>query len=160
VIVRLLERDDIDWLLDLFDEVAAERVYIGTEPGYDRERYRAQFEAAVGNEESPAFVACIDGRVIAQLSIWKHDEYGMMLSMMVTRRRRGTGVGRALLASATDWARSHAVPSLSLLVFPHNEGALALYRATGFLEIERFENDVVRQDGAIWDSILMRKTIE
>ena len=49
--------------------------------------------------------------------------------------------------------------ALSLHVFPHNEAAIALYRSAGFVEIERFERDVTRQTGEVWDTIFMRKEL-
>jgi hypothetical protein len=40
-LIRPARRDDFDALADLFAEVAAERIWIGTEPGFDRDAYRS-----------------------------------------------------------------------------------------------------------------------
>lgn len=82
-----------------------------------------------------------------------------MLGMMVDARRRGGGIGKALLDAICGWARARAIPQLSLLVFPHNERALRLYRGAGFEEVERYPADVTRKDGTVWDTILMRKLL-
>jgi len=47
-----------------------------------------------------------------------------------------------------------------LHVFPHNEAARTLYEQNSFWEVERFERDVTRQSGEVWDTILMRKEFE
>jgi ribosomal protein S18 acetylase RimI-like enzyme len=77
--------------------------------------------------------------------------------MLIDERFRGHGLGRQLLEHLFDWAHGRKIERLSLLVFPHNERALALYRSTGFVEIERYEHDVTRETGEVWDTILMQK---
>ncbi|MHB8350903.1 MAG: GNAT family N-acetyltransferase [Vulcanimicrobiaceae bacterium] len=149
--------EDIDTVLELFEAVAAERRYIGTEPGFDRAVYRARLAARVDDRQRPSFVARIDGRLIGHLSISQHHEFGPTLGMMVAAEYRGRGVGRALLQQACAWATA-AGRQLSLLVFPHNHAARGLYRSMGFLEVERFERNAVRANGEVWDTILMRKT--
>lgn len=62
--------------------------------------------------------------------------------------------GRAL-----QWAREHHVPEIGLLAFPHNERAVALYRGTGFVQREYYPNDVTRQTGEVWGTILMTKRL-
>lgn len=158
--IRLGTEGDIEALLALFDVVAAERVYIGTEPGYDRELYAKRFRDMVARpEQSPLFVAIENGELAGTLTVWDHAEYGPTLGMMVAPEARGRGIGRALLDKAVEWAARFRMTHLSLLVFPHNEAAVALYRKTGFVEIERYERDVTRQTGEVWDTVLMRKEI-
>jgi RimJ/RimL family protein N-acetyltransferase len=159
--IRLGLSRDVDALLALMEAVADERLYIGTEPGFDRAAYRRRFEELVAHPEiQPVFVAVCDGRVVGQLSIFRHAEYGHVVGMLVAAEHRGRGLGRALLDAGIAWAHRHGVGELSLLVFPHNERALALNRSAGFVEIERFERDVTRQGGEVWDTMLMRKTID
>jgi ribosomal protein S18 acetylase RimI-like enzyme len=160
VAVRPAVAADIEPLLTLFDEVAAELIYIGTEPGYDRDLYQARFESMIVKpDKTPLFVAHSGDLLIGQLSIYRHEEYGPTIAMMISSAFRGRGIGRALLEAAFEWARDHGVTTLSLLVFPHNARAVALYRSAGFEEIERYERDVVRQNGEVWDTMLMRKTL-
>jgi ribosomal protein S18 acetylase RimI-like enzyme len=155
-----MTQGDIAASLELYDRVAEERLWIGTEPGYDRERYRANWQRWIGDSQYLLAVAIDDDEaVIGDLKVVPHPEYGYVLGMMVDRERRGEGIGRALLDAAIAWARNRNLAALHLLVFPHNERALALYRSCGFVEIERYENDVERNDGSVWDTILMRKDI-
>ncbi len=150
---------DFDELLRLYDTVAAERLWLGTEPGFDHERYRFNWLRWIDDPRFYMIVACDGSAIVGNLAIFPDGEYGFQLGMLVAQSHRGLGLGRAMLEAAFTWAREHGVKALHLFVFPHNERALALYRSTGFIEIERFPADVKRQDGEVWDTILMRREI-
>lgn len=156
--IREMVLADIDQILELFEKVAAERLWIGTEPGFDRDHYQDIFGRAIGLGNA-MFVAERSELVIGGLTTFEHIEYGWTIGMMVDESERGKGVGRALLERLFTWAQNRGIPHLSLLVFPHNERALRLYRSTGFTEVERYKNDVRRKTGDVWDTILMRKTL-
>lgn len=156
--VRRLASGDIDQLLELFDAVAAERIYIGTEPGYDREQKRRGFASRVDNDANPSFVAVDDGWVVGSTGVYDHPEFGPTIGMLIAKTHRRRGVGRAMMHALDEWALQHRVPALHLLVFPHNAPAIAFYRETGWTEVDRFERDVTRQTGEVWDTVLMRKS--
>ncbi len=156
--IRAMEHSDLDAVLLLFARVAEERIWIGTEPGFDRVKYKDIFglSIALGNG---MFVAAHDGIIIGMISSYRHEEYGWTLGMLLDEHHRGHGLGYQLLEQLFSWARGRSISQLSLLVFPHNERALALYRRTGFEEIERYPADVTRSTGEVWDTILMRKLL-
>jgi RimJ/RimL family protein N-acetyltransferase len=76
------------------------------------------------------------------------------LGLMVAAGHRRRGIGRALLEEAVEWARKVRVSKLELHVFPHNEPALALYRAFGFVE-EGYRRSHYRRGREYVDAILM-----
>ena len=162
MIVRAAVAADADAYVELFDQVAAELVYIGTEPGYDRDAYRRRF---LNNVANPPPRTCLivatddDGRLAGHAGVYPDETYGAVLGMLVAKSQRGRGYGRALLDRLCDWARENGIERLSLKVFPHNEPARALYRAAGFAEVRRFERDRPRKDGELWDTILMQKDL-
>lgn len=157
--IRELRESDFDELLELFEGVAAERLWLGTEPGFDRDQKRERWRATILGARGTAFVDERDGRIVGYLGVHPHDEYGHVLGMLVDERYRGRGIGKALLERAIAWARERHLAHISLLVFPHNERALALYRAAGFEQREYYANDVTRQTGEVWDTILMTKRL-
>jgi ribosomal protein S18 acetylase RimI-like enzyme len=159
IIIRTLEERDFESVLLLFDAVAAEQRWIGTEPGFDRERHRARWRTQLDGENAAAYVAIHRGRVVGYVGTYPHDEYGLILGILVHERFRGMGIGAKLLDKAIEWARDRKLPAISLLVFAHNERAIALYRTRGFDQREYFERDVTRQTGEVWDTILMTKTL-
>lgn len=156
--IRYATPDDVDAILDLFEEVASERLWLGIESGFDRERKRAQFLEAIAQPDTTPFWIASDGGAIAgTLSLFEHPNAGLAVGMLVRRSHRRRGIGTALMECSFAWCRERGVTALSLHVFPHNAAARALYTATGFREIERFDRDIRRQNGEVWDSILMRK---
>jgi putative acetyltransferase len=157
--VRSATEADFDEMLDLFDRVAAERLWIGTEPGFNRELYRKNWALWLHDPGDLFLVAECDGGVVGLLIVHPHIEFGPTLGMLVDERYRQRGIGRAILERCLAWARARNLAALHLLVFPHNAAAINLYRALGFEEIERFARDVTRADGTIWDTILMRATL-
>lgn len=106
------------------------------------------------------WVAHADGRIVGSLGIHPHDEFGHTVGMLVDKQYRGHGIGSALLNRAAHWARDLGLAEISLLVFPHNAAAIALYRKAGFEQREVYPNDVTRQTGEVWDAILMTKRLE
>lgn len=159
IAVRELQARDFDSLIALFERVAAERRWIGTEPGFDRERYRTGWRKVLAGEWGAAFVAADGDSIVGYVGVHPHDEYGYVLGMLVDEAHRGKGIGKALLEHATAWAREKGLPHISLLVFPHNERALQLYRSAGFEQREYYPADVTRQTGEVWDTILMVKPL-
>ena len=64
-------------------------------------------------------------------------------------------MGSALLAAEIEWARERGLHKLSLGVFAHNAGAIALYRKFGFVEEGRRIKQYRRANGELWDSVEM-----
>jgi [ribosomal protein S18]-alanine N-acetyltransferase len=158
--ISLARPADAEALLDLLEEVTDERLWLGTEPGFDRIRKRQRFLEAIGQpEKTPFWIARVAGAAVGWLSIFQHPDAGPTIGMLVRAGYRRRGVGEALIERAFEWAREHRVGRLSLHVFPHNEAARRLYEKTGFREIERYERDVTRATGEVWDSILMQKEV-
>lgn len=159
VTIRPLERSDIDQLLELLEQVANERLWIATEPGFDTALYRARFERFAAAGDSGAFVAVSGGRIVGQLTVYPHEEYGHVIGMLVHEEHRRQGIGRRLLETALEWALERNLPSISLLVFPHNTRAIALYQRAGFEMRTYYRRDVPRKNGEVWDSLLMTRAL-
>lgn len=156
--IREMAAADLDAVIELFDAVASERLWIGTEPGYDRDRYRDTFGFALGRGNG-MFVAIDGGRLVGIATEHQQEPYGHMIGMIVDEAYRGRGVGRALLERIIQWARDEGLPHLSLAVFPHNERAIALYRSCGFADLEPLPGGVRRANGQVWDALVMRKSL-
>jgi RimJ/RimL family protein N-acetyltransferase len=81
------------------------------------------------------------------------------LGLMVAESHRRLGVGLALLEAAVVWARAQGVSKLELHVFPHNEGAIALYDRFGF-EREGYRKRHYRRPDGYVDAILMAYEVD
>lgn len=157
--VRTARSGDFEQLLSLFEAVAAERRWIGTEPGFDKAKYLAAWQDIVNGKGGAHFVAADGNAVVGALSLYPISAGDHDLGILVSRERRGQGIGEMLLHAAFEWAQANDVPKLTLGVFPHNTAAIALYEKTGFVAVGRLERKKIRQTGDVWDVILMEKRI-
>ena len=145
-------------MLHLFDRVAEERLWIGTEPGYDRALYRKNWERWIDDPRFYLSVALDAETIVGNLAIVP-DPDGFEVGMLVAPEYRNRGIGTALLEDSFRWARVRGVKALHLNVFPHNHSAHALYRKTGFIEVEEQLARIRRGNGEVWDVIHMRKDL-
>jgi len=68
-------------------------------------------------------------------------------AIILAAELRGSGLGRALMTTAIEWARAVGVTKLCLNVFPTNEPAVSLYRSLGFEEEGLRRHQVLMPDG-------------
>ncbi len=73
----------------------------------------------------------------------------------VVRDCWGQGIGRALLQTTLDWARTVELQKIQLTVVETNQGAVRLYQTTGFQVEGRLKHDRLLADGLYYDTILM-----
>ena len=152
--------EDLGGVLALFEQVAAERIWIGTEPGFDRDLYlRTWLERmAVG---PGALIVAAEGEAVVGVIDLREGAHGAWdLGMLVAQNRRGQGIGAALLHAAIDCARDCGIPALTLGVFAHNSVALRLYEKSGFVPTGQIEPHRRRQSGEIWDTIMMERRLD
>ncbi len=155
--VRVGEAGDFPRWFTLFSEVAAERKWIGTEPPIDRDASERRF--VTSSEAGVAFVAEAGSELVGGLGLTA-DRGVAQLGMFIASEWRGRGVGSALMEAAVGWARdagAHkiAVHKMVLTVWPHNAGAIALYRKFGFREEGRLRRHYRRHNGQLWDGLSM-----
>lgn len=149
--VRAAAEGDARAMAELFAAVAAERTGIATEPPVEVEERAAQFARTV----SGSLVAVADDQVIGIIHVEVSRHGFGDLGMLVQRDWRGRGVGSALLREAIEWARGQGLHKLCLEVFAHNEAAIGLYRACGFVEEGRRPGQYRRASGELWDAVIM-----
>jgi ribosomal protein S18 acetylase RimI-like enzyme len=76
------------------------------------------------------------------------------LAIAVAADARGRGIGRRLMDEAIAWSKGVGIEKLVLSVYPHNEAAIALYRACGFVDEGRLARHS-RKSYGYEDEILM-----
>ena len=138
-------------MAELFAAVAEERSGIATEPPVDIDERAAQFARTIAG----SVVAVADGEVIGMLHVEATRHGFGEIGMLVDRGWRGRGAGSALMRAAIGRAREQGLHKLSLEVFAHNTGAIALYRKCGFVEEGLRTGQYRRASGELWDSIVM-----
>ena len=160
VVVRRATPGDAPALVALAREVGAEPEgwLISTSDWRGATDERRYLRSIRRSRSAAVFVAEAPEGVVARLSVARDphpaSSHVADLGLMVAASHRRRGIGRALLEQAVEWARQSAVSKLELHVFPHNEPALALYRAFGFVE-EGFRRRHYRRGGEYVDAVLM-----
>lgn len=61
------------------------------------------------------------------------DHHGHVFMLYVEPAHRRRGIATALLNQAQQWGQQRGDRRLGLQVFPHNQGAIALYEKLGFI---------------------------
>ena len=158
--VRPARPADARSFLEAYRAVAAERRFIQTERVTGTVRsYRRRFRRS-WDERGAHLVAVDGGRVVGSLSIARDDQPAVRhvatLGMFVVASHRGRRVGTELMRGAMRWAGEHGIERVELTVYPNNEGALALYRAFGFVEEGRLVRHAKKSYG-YEDEILMAR---
>lgn len=139
--------------LDLLEEVAAERRYIGAEPPIDRSATATRWAEVFDGIHGAMFVAQAGDRVVG---VGQMQGDGLSkLGMYVARDLRGRGIGSRLLDSCIGWARGAGVYKITLQVWPHNTAAVALYERAGFVREGYLRRHYRRRSGEIWDCVVM-----
>jgi RimJ/RimL family protein N-acetyltransferase len=150
---------DISAALDVYVDVAAEGVWIGTEAPIDREARMAKWlDTFLGNGGSVMFVVDVGTGIAGAAVLDPQGACGSGLyefGMWVDKVFRGKGAGSALVEACIKWAEQQGAHKISLLVWPHNQPARALYRKYGFEEEGYLKRHWRRKSGEIWDSIVM-----
>ncbi len=156
-VVRRSRPDDVDAFVDLLEAVAGEGRFIGRELPLDRADRHREFLAHLDDpDDHLSLVATRHDEVVGSLGL-AHDGMGhAALGMLLAADARGQGLGSALLVEAVAWADAHPViHKVTLQAWPHNVGALALYRTHGFLVEGHLHRHWRRRDGELWDAVLM-----
>jgi RimJ/RimL family protein N-acetyltransferase len=155
-VVRATTEAELDAVIDLTEEVAAEGRWIATESGFDRAERKARLQASLTDPNAGSFVADASGAIVGSAGVGRSSEaVPATMGMMVAADWRGRGVGSALLAACIDWARSVGAHKVALDLWPDNEAAFALYRKFGFVQEGYFVKHYRRRNGELWDSIEM-----
>jgi putative acetyltransferase len=154
VLIRVARTGDFDAWFALYDAVAAEAKWIGGEAPSDAAARRQSFLAYLGDDDSVTFLAEAEGHLVGHLGVEVRRgiaEFGMM----VDARWRGRGVGSSLLEACIGWAEARGPHKITLMVWPHNGAARALYRKYGFEDEATFRRHYRRRNGELWDAIGM-----
>jgi RimJ/RimL family protein N-acetyltransferase len=146
-VIRKAVPDDAQSITEFVNIVGAEEKFVPRDRAtWTLEEERATLAAADGRH-SVFFVAEISGRVSGLINLargrWSKDAHRAEFGMSCLPETRRIGLGTALLSRGILWARSVGVKKLALEVFATNEGAVALYRKSGFVEEARLRGEYV-----------------
>jgi RimJ/RimL family protein N-acetyltransferase len=161
--IRMAIGEDIEELVQQIWDVATEARWIGTEVPFDRDIRGVRLDALVTGPSSTLLVADTSTSggpgVIGHISV-AIAPYGVAdIGMLLIARWRGLGLGKRLLDAAMEWSTAAGAHKMALEVWPDNFSALELYRRAGFVQEGRKRRHYRRQNGEIWDAVLMGRSL-
>ncbi len=126
---------------------------------FDPELTRPRFERMLAADDALSWVAEIDGEAVGyasanlvhrEASDEVREERALHVhELAVAPQARGTGVGRALMQAAEDYARSLRLASVSLQTWVFNTGAHDFYERLGYERLSmRCDVDSESQGGS------------
>lgn len=154
IIIRRGTPEDLDALEALYGEVCDHMAATVNYTGWKRDVYPARQDAEAGIREGTLFLAEEDGQAAGSFILsprqeaayaggsWQAEleerDVRTIYTFAVSPRRRGEGVGRAMLAFAARCASEQGAKALRLDVYEKNLPARRLYESAGF----RYAGDV------------------
>jgi ribosomal protein S18 acetylase RimI-like enzyme len=137
--------------------IVAEGRFVRTEEvrepvGVFRKRFRRR------SDQEVHLLAFEGSRLVGHVTVQREGhpvtQHVGSLAIAVAVDARGRGIGRRLMDEAIAWSTHAGIEKLVLSVYPHNEAAIALYRACGFVEEGRLARHS-RKSYGYEDEILM-----
>ncbi len=153
--MRPIEPSDADGYLAVFEAVAAEGRWIGTEAPMADDR-KARIRAAVEQPSDQSYtLVAVDGERVVGFAHVDVERGRGYLGMALLGDYRGRGLGKELLNGCVEWSRRAGVHKVDLEVWPHNTAARRLYEGAGFVIEGHRRRHWRRSNGQLWDSIEM-----
>jgi RimJ/RimL family protein N-acetyltransferase len=149
---------DFDAVSTLYSAVAAEGLWIGAESPVEWSPQRREAWCRTADEEDRGawFLAEDDAaQLLGYLTVFRSGAEHAEFAMAVAAAHRGRGIGGGLLDAAVAWCRTATVSKVSCQAWPHNGGALGLYRSRGFVIEGRLRRHWRRSNGQLWDAVVM-----
>jgi RimJ/RimL family protein N-acetyltransferase len=147
---------DFDAVRALHSAVAAEGLWLGSEAPVEWTPERIESWRCTADDESlGAWFLAEEADAIGYLALTRSRGGPADFAMAVVAAHRGRGVGGALLDASVAWCRERSVAKLACQVWPHNGGAIALYRSRGFAVEGRLRRNWRRRNGELWDAVVM-----
>lgn len=167
-IIRTVKLEDAEALLEITNSIIFERDYFIIVPEELEKRsvnqQREKIQGVLNNENENLIVAEINSVVIGSIVFRSHNlkrlSHTGTISMSISEKYRGMGIGKILIKALLDWAENHPlIEKVSLGVFSTNHRAISLYKSMGFMEEGRKVKEFKVNENKYVDDILMYKFV-
>lgn len=111
------------------------------------------FREEMAGKYSVYRVAEVDGKAVGYMGMWMLADEGHITNVAVGKQHRRQGIGGALIDDFIALAKEKNLCLMTLEVREHNENAISLYAAKGFVPVGRRKKYYENTE----DAILMTK---
>lgn len=146
-ILRLAERDDLDEIMRLYQQLMGLHEALDPRLALDGdgiEAFRDHLAGVLDSEYDRILVAeapdgvglagFIMGRLAQNPPVFRQPYYGYVTDMCVDARWRRRGIGRALFEALRQWFREQGLLTMQVNVAVRNPVSQAFWRAMGFTD--------------------------
>lgn len=92
----------------------------------------ADYRRAIAGPSSAVLAIRADEGIVAAVMVGDDGHRGWFYYLAVDAARRGTGLGRAIVAAGEAWLRARGVAAVRLMVRRDNHAATGFYAAIGY----------------------------
>lgn len=167
LIIRSAVVEDAKELIDLIKRLDNETTFLLREPdefNLTLEQEQNFIKDKIDSEGSLFILAELDGKIIGtcglQGSYRKRLRHTANLGIAISKDYWGLGIGRKLIETAVEWAKSSGISRITLEVDTRNYRAISLYTKVGFEVEGTFKNDKRLADGTYTNGYAMALLIE
>lgn len=167
VVLRNAEESDAADLIDYLKITTTETPYLIREPEevtITLEQEKSFILRAKNAERELLLIAVIDGKHIGNCSLMNiapYKRYGHRCGLAIALYQEfcGCGIGKVMMQTALDVAKTIGYEQAELEVISDNKTAIALYRNLGFKKYGTFPNNMKYSDGTYASADWMMKKL-
>ena len=100
-------------------------------------------------DETYYVCSILEKDLIGYIILWKSDNYGQIIDIVIEGKYRKKGYGQKLLNYGINYLKELNVNVVSLEVNVNNKAALSLYKKAGFTKERTLENYYENSDGVL-----------
>ncbi len=156
ILIRQATRNDLDGIVNVFESVMAEEIYLLGEHFYAIDYINTK----ISGENDLILIAEDNGKIIGVLTLIREpflkNRHVAVLGIAIIDGYRHEGIGSAMMDESIRWAESAGIEKITLEVFSTNINAIEMYKKFGF-EIEGIRKRQFKIQGQYVDDVLMAK---
>ncbi|MDP8011622.1 MAG: GNAT family N-acetyltransferase [Thermoplasmata archaeon] len=158
IIIRKAEEYDANGIIDCFNDVMSEEIYLLGDVYLGGEEFLSM--RIEDQENELILVADHNKNIIGVLTLtresYRKNNHVAVLGIAIRYGYRHMGIGTVLMKTSFEWAKENGIEKICLEVFSTNKNAISLYQKLGF-EIEGIKKKQFKIRGEYVDDILMAK---
>ncbi len=167
VVLRNARSEDAADLIQYLKTTSGETPYLIREPEevtITEENEKQFIQAKIDAERELMLVAFIDGRHVGNCSLmsiapYKRYRHRCDVAIALYKEYCGCGIGKSMLQTVLDVAKSAGYEQAELEVMAGNKAAIALYEKLGFEKFGTFPDNMKYNDGSYMDAYWMIKKL-
>ena len=164
--IRVANVNDSELLIKLFQTLDNESSFMLLEPSERDLSIENQRKQMQNFEDSNSQVMLVKegvnsdliGFIVGVAGNFIRNKHSLYCVVGVSEQYHGQGVGKSLLLSLENWAKTHSIHRIELTVMEHNHKAIKLYESFGFTK-EGIKRDSIYLSGKYVNELYMAKLL-